>query len=102
METNKPQQETKEIDFYQCLKRIRSEQSPFSIKHVKLSLNKNEGGEANWLEQVKTGPNRNNINSDIMIGFENTAGEIRQIYIHSILEVQFPSTGEHFKLRLNF
>ncbi len=99
METNKPR--IQEIDFYQCLKRIRREQSPFSIKHTKLSLEKKEGGETNWLEQVKTGPNRNNINSDVMIGFENTAGQIRQIYIHSILEVQF-ATGEHYRLKLNF
>ena len=89
------------IDFYEALRMIRKASKPFSVRHVECSLDKNEGGKLNWIEQVTLGPNKKNQYSDILIGFQNTEGGIRQIYIHSIVEVIF-STGEHYRLKLNF
>lgn len=89
------------MDLYEAVQRIRKEQEPFAVRHVELSLRDGTGGALNWIESVRLGPNRKHRFSENMLGLENTAGQIRQVYIHTLSEVQFAS-GEHYKLILNF
>ena len=89
------------MDFYEALARIRREVEPFSVRHVEMSLVDERGGDLNWIEQVTLGPNRKHRFSNLTLGLQNKAGEIRQVYIHSLVEVQF-ATGEHYRLQLNF
>lgn len=91
-----------EIDFYEGLSLIRKSEVPFDITFTKLSFAKNEGGERRTLEHQLLGPNKKNVNDEMMIGLKSADNpdELSHIYIHTILEVCFVD-GRAFKLILN-
>ena len=84
-------------DFYQGIKIIRKAVRPLTIVHTKVSLEKNQGGDINVLENVITGPVRNNINDEYMIGFKNEQDDtIVHVYTDSILEYVYKNV--HYRL----
>ena len=89
-----------EIDFYEGLRRIRASDEPISVQHVHLSLDKGTGGSLNWLENVTISANRKHRFSNHTIGFQTSTGQLKQIYIHSMLRVQMD--GRIYKLKLKF
>jgi hypothetical protein len=89
-----------EIDFYHGIKKLQNANEPFTVVFTALSFQKNEGGERKELHNQKTGPLRKNMNDRYMIGLQDDkSGEIRHIYLHTILEIGL-ATGEYYKLKL--
>ena len=88
-----------EIDFYTALKLIRQENVPYSVIFTELSLTKNEGGNLRRLDNQIEGANQKNINDKYMIGLQDIeTGQIRHIYIHTILQLIINNV--HYKLVL--
>jgi len=89
------------IDLYKVLKRMREEEEPFTITFVSYSEQKKEGGELKTFQNQLVGPLKKNTNDRLMIGLEDIeSGEVRHIYIHTIIEVLF-SNAELFKTKLH-
>jgi len=88
-----------EIDFYQALKLIRQDNIPYFVIFTELSLTKNEGGALRKLDNQIEGANQKNINDKYMIGLQDIeTGQIRHIYIHTILQLIINNV--HYKLVL--
>lgn len=88
-----------ELDFYEGLKIIRNSKTPVTVIHTELSLSKNKGGNISVLENVVKGPLKHNMHEEMMIGLQKEDGDVKHIYIHSILEIV--NENGHFKLILN-